>query len=102
MPLNPRANINLSNNSIVNKKPPDNINENNKDYSDINNQDLTIAYNKVMGGSKEEVVLLDISGEDKDTQSNNLKVLTETHLEVFSEESSEEIKVMSLEEPIKY
>ena len=61
-----------------------------------------MAYNKVIDSGKEEVVLLDISGEDKDTQSNNLKVLTETHLEVFSEESSKEIEVVSLEEPIKH
>ena len=54
-----------------------------------------------MEGSK-EVSLLDISGEDKDTWHNNSGVLTGTRLDVFSEESSKEIKVMSLKEPVKH
>ena len=65
MPPDPRADVNLSNNGIVDKEPPDNINEDNKDYGNINNQDLTMAYNKVIGGSK-EVLLLNILGEDED------------------------------------
>ena len=60
-----------------------------------------MAYNKVIGGSK-EVLLLNILGEDKDIQYNNLKVFIGTYLDIFSEESSKEIEVMSLEEPIKY
>jgi hypothetical protein len=39
---------------------------------------------------------------DKDIWYNNLKVLTGTYLEIFSKESSEEIEVISLEEPIKH
>ena len=66
MPPDPRANVNLSNNGIINKEPPNNINKDNKDYSNINNQDLTIVYNKVIGSNKEEVLLLNILGEDKD------------------------------------
>ena len=58
-------------------------------------------YNKVIGGSK-EVLLLNISGEDKDTWRNNLGVLIGTRLDIFSKESSKEIKVASLEEPVKY
>ena len=92
MPPNLYTNINFSNNSIIDKELPDNIND----------QDLTMAYNKVIGGSKEEVLLLNIFGEDKDTWSNNLEVLIGTHLEVFSKESSKEIKIISLKEPIKY
>ena len=60
-----------------------------------------MAYNKVIGGSK-EVLLLNILGEDKDIWRDNLGVFTETYLDVFSKESSKEIKVMSLEEPVKY
>ena len=101
MPPNPRANINLSNNGVIDKEPPNNIDKDNKDYGDINNQDLTIAYNKVIGGSK-EVLLLNISGEDKDIQYNNSGVLIGTRLDVFSKESSKEIKVTSLEEPVKH
>ena len=101
MPPNLYANINLSNNSIINKEPPNNIDKDNKDYGDINNQDLTIAYNKVIGGSK-EVLLLNILGEDKDIWRNNLGVLIGTHLDIFSKESSKKIKVVFLEEPIKY
>ena len=37
MPFNPRANVNFNNNSIINKKPPNNIDKDNKDYSNINN-----------------------------------------------------------------
>jgi len=61
-----------------------------------------MAYNKVMGGSKEEVLLLNILGEDEDMWCNNLEVFTGTYLDVFGKESSKEIKVVSLEEPIKY
>ena len=99
---NPHTNINLSNNSIVDKEPPNNINEDNKDYSNINNQNLTIAYNKVIRGNKEEVSLLNILEEDEDTWYNNLEVLTGTYLDIFSKESSKEIKVVSLEKPIKH
>ena len=102
MPPDLYANVNLSNNSIVNKEPPNNINKDNEDYSNINNQDLTIAYNKVIGGSKEEVSLLNILEEDEDTWYNNLEVLTGTYLDIFSKESSKEIKVVSLEKPIKH
>ena len=101
MPPDPRTNVNLSNNSVVDKKPPNNIDEDNEDYSNINNQNLTMAYNKIIGGSK-EVSLLDISGEDEDIQCNNSGVLTGTYLDIFSEESSKEIKVVSLEEPVKH
>ena len=51
---------------VVDEEPPDNIDKDDKDYGNINDQDLTIVYNKVMGGSKEEVLLLNISGEDED------------------------------------
>ena len=37
MPPNLYANINLSNNSIIDKEPPDNIDKGNKDYGSINN-----------------------------------------------------------------
>ncbi len=99
MPPDLYININLSNNSIIDKELPNNINKDNKDYSNINNQDLTIAYNKVIGGSKEEVLLLNILGEDRDIQYNNLEVLIETYLDIFNKESSKEIKVISLKEP---
>ena len=101
MPPNLHTNINLSDNGVINKEPPNNINKDNKDYSNINNQDLTIVYNKVIGGSK-EVLLFNILGEDKDIWCNNLEVLIGTYLDIFSEENSKEIKVISLEEPIKY
>ena len=101
MPPNPRANINFSNNGIIDKKLPNNIDKDNKDYGNINNQDLTIVYNKVIEGSK-EVLLLDILGEDKDIQCNDLGVLIGTYLDIFSKENSKEIKVISLEEPIKH
>jgi hypothetical protein len=48
------------------------------------------------------VLLLNILGEDKDTWRNNLEVLIGTCLDIFSKESSKKIKVVSLEEPIKY
>src|SRR6266568_4980931 len=99
MPPNLYINVNLSDNSIIDKKPPNNINEDNKDYSNINNQDLTMAYNKIIGGGKEEVSLLNILGEDKDTWHNDLEVFTGTYLDIFGKESSKKIKVMSLEEP---
>ena len=102
MPPNLYINVNLSDNSIIDKKPPNNINEDNKDYSNINNQDLTIVYNKVIGGSKEEVLLFNILGEDEDMWRDNLEVLTGTYLDIFGKESSKKIKVMSLEEPVKY
>ena len=96
MPPDPYTNINFSDNSIINKKPPNNIDEDNKDYSNINNQDLTMAYNKVIGGGKEEVSLL------KNIWRNDSEVLTRTYLDVFSKENSEEIKVISLKESVKY
>ena len=102
MPPNLYANVNLSNNSVIDKKPPNNIDKDNKDYGDINDQDLTIAYNEVIGGGEEEVLLLNISGEDEDTWCDDLEVLIGTRLDVFSKESSKEIKVASLEEPVKY
>ena len=101
MPPNLYTNINLSNNGIIDKKLLDNIDKGNKDYSGINNQDLTIAYNKVVGGNK-EVLLLNILGEDKDIWRDNSEVFIGTYLDIFSEESSKEIKVISLEKPIKY
>ena len=97
MPPNLYANVNLSDNGVIDKEPPNNIDKGNKDYSGINNQDLTIAYNKVIGGSK-EVLLLNILGEDKDIQCNDLEILIGTYLDIFSKE----IKVASLEESIKY
>jgi len=60
-----------------------------------------MAYNKVMGGGK-EVLLLNILGEDKNTWRDNLEILTGTYLDIFSKESSKEIKVVSLEEPVKH
>ena len=102
MPPDLRANINLGDNGVVDKELPNNIDKDNQDYGDINNQDLTIAYNEDMGGGEEEVLLLNILGEDEDTQRDNLDVLVGTYLDVFSKESSKEIKVASLEEPIKY
>jgi len=36
MPPNLHTNINLSDNGVINKEPPNNINKDNKDYSDIN------------------------------------------------------------------
>ncbi len=102
MPPNLCANVNLSNNGVINKELPNNINKDNKDYSNINNQDLTIAYNKVIRNSKEEILLFNILGEDKDIQHNNLEVLAGTYLDIFSKERSKEIKVIALKEPIKY
>ena len=70
-----------------------------------------MAYNKVIGGGKEvllldisgkEVLLLNILGEDEDTWRNDSGVLTGTRLDIFGEESSKEIKVASLEEPVKH
>ena len=101
MPPDPHTDVDLSNNGVVDKKPPDNIDEDNKDYGDINDQDLTMAYDEVMGGG-EEVSLLDISGEDEDTWRDDSGVLAGTCLDVFSEESSKEIEVVSLEEPVEY
>jgi len=46
--------------------------------------------------------LLNILREDEDIWYNDLEVLIGTYLDIFSEESSKEIKVISLEEPIKY
>ena len=60
-----------------------------------------MAYDEVMGGG-EEVSLLDISGEDEDTWYNDLGVLAGTRLDIFSEESSKEIEVVSLKEPVKH
>ena len=101
MPPDPYANVNLGDNGVINKELPNNIDEGDKDHSGINDQDLTMAYNKVIGGSK-EVLLLNILGEDKDIQRDNLEVLIGTYLDIFSKESSKEIKVISLKEPIKY
>ena len=61
-----------------------------------------MAYDEVIGGGKEEVLLLNISGEDEDTWPDNLEVLIGTYLDVFSKESSKEIKVASLEEPVEH
>ena len=97
MPPNPRANVNLSDNGVIDKEPPDNIDKDNKDYGNINDQDLTMAYDEAMAGG-EEVSLLDIS----DTWRDDSEVLAGTRLDVFGEESSEEIEVVSLEEPIKH
>jgi hypothetical protein len=66
MPPNLYANVNLSDNGIIDKEPPSNIDKGNKDYGGINNQDLTMAYNKVIGGSK-EASLLNILGKDENT-----------------------------------
>ena len=101
MPPDPRADVNLGDNGVIDKEPPNNIDKDNKDYGDINDQDLTIAYNEVIGGGK-EVSLLNISGEDEDTWRDDLGVLTGTYLDVFGKESSKEIKVASLEEPVKH
>jgi hypothetical protein len=38
----------------------------------------------------------------KDTWRDNLEVLIGTYLDIFSKESSKEIKVASLEEPVKH
>jgi hypothetical protein len=46
-----------------------------------------MAYNEVIGGSK-EVSLLNILGEDENMWHNNLEVFTGTHLDIFGEESS--------------
>src|SRR6266567_2583199 len=97
MPPNLYTNINLSDNGVINKELPNNINKDNKDYSNINDWDLTMAYNKVIGGSKEEVLLLNILGEDEDIWRDNLEVLAGTYLDIFGKESSKEIKVVSLE-----
>ena len=102
MPPNLYVDVNLGDNSIIDKEPPNNIDEDDEDYSNINNQDLTIVYNKVIGGSKEEVLLFNILGEDEDMWRDNLEVLTGTYLDIFGKESSKEIKVISLEELIKY
>ena len=61
-----------------------------------------MAYNKVIGGSKEEVLLLNILGEDKDTWRDNLEVLIGTYLDIFSKESSKKIKVISLKELVRH
>jgi hypothetical protein len=61
-----------------------------------------MAYDEVIGGGKEEVLFLNISGEDEDMWRDDLEVLTGTCLDVFSKESSKEIKVASLEEPVKH
>jgi hypothetical protein len=36
MPPDPRAEVNLSDNGVIDKEPPNDIDEDNKDYSDIN------------------------------------------------------------------
>jgi len=60
-----------------------------------------MAYNKVMGGGK-KVLLLNILGEDENTWRNNSEILAGTYLDIFGKESSKEIKVVSLEEPVKH
>ena len=60
-----------------------------------------MAYDEVIGGSK-EVLLLNILGEDEDMWRDNLGVLIGTCLDIFGKESSKEIKVVSLEEPVEY
>ena len=101
MPPDPRTDVNFGDNGVIDKKPPDDIDKDNEDYGDINNQDLTMAYDEVIGGNK-EVLLLNISGEDEDTWRNDLGVFTGTRLDVFSEENSKEIEVASLEEPVEH
>ena len=66
MPSNLYANVNYSDNGVIDKEPPDDIDKDNKDYDGINNQDLTIVYNEVIGSSK-EVLLLDTLGRDENT-----------------------------------
>jgi hypothetical protein len=61
-----------------------------------------MAYDEVIGSGEEEVLLLDISGEDENTWRDNSEVLIGTRLDVFSEESSKEIEVAPLEEPVEY
>ena len=65
MPPNLCANVNLSNNGVINKELPNNINKDNKDYSNINNQNIIIVYNKVIGGNKEEIFYLIFQGRTK-------------------------------------
>jgi hypothetical protein len=36
MPPNLRADVNLSDNGVIDKEPPNNIDKDNKDYGDIN------------------------------------------------------------------
>ena len=95
------TNVDLGDNSVVDEEPPDDINEGNEDYGGINDQDLTMAYDEVIGGGK-EVLLLDILGEDKDIWRDDSEVLVGTYLDIFNEESSKEIEVVSLEEPVKH
>jgi hypothetical protein len=55
------------------------------------------VYNKAIASSK-EVLLFNILN----TWYDNLKVLTGTYLDIFSKESSNKIKITSLEESIKH
>ena len=100
MPPDPCANVDLGDNGVVDEEPPDDMDEGDEDYGGINDQDLTMEYDEVMGGG--EVSLLDISGEDEDTWRDDSEVLIGTHLDVFGEESSKEIKIASLKEPVKH
>jgi hypothetical protein len=36
MPPDPRTDVNLSHNGVIDKEPPDDIDKDNKDYGDIN------------------------------------------------------------------
>ena len=99
MPPNPCANVDFGDSGDIDKEPPDNINEGNEDYGGINDQDLTMAYNKVIGGG-EEVSLLNILGEDEDMWCNDLEVLAGTYLDIFSEESSKELKLRPWRNPL--
>ena len=101
MPPDLYTNVDLNNNGVIDEELPDDINKGDKDYGGINDQDLIMAYDKVMG-SGEEVLLLDILGEDKDIWHDDLEVLVGTYLDVFDKESSKEIEVVSLEEPVEH
>ena len=48
------------------------------------------------------MLLLNILREDEDPWRDDLEVLVGTCLDIFSKESSEEIEVASLEEPVEY
>ena len=50
MPPDPCANVDLGDNGVVDEEPPDDIDEGNKDHGGVNDQDLTMAYDEVMGG----------------------------------------------------
>jgi len=50
MPPDPCANVDLGDNGVVDEEPPDDMDEGDEDYGGINDQDLTMAYDEVMGG----------------------------------------------------